>query len=116
MKKHLLLIALLYIVLAACKHQSGNSVIQKVQADSLVHHVDVYKGTLVETKGVIRHICGVDKRKMKLQSEGGRYIKIVPADTATCFDRDLYKRKLLVRGIVREERIKKRNRCTDGRR
>ncbi|MDD4141233.1 MAG: hypothetical protein PHR20_00330 [Bacteroidales bacterium] len=75
-----------------------------VSADSLVVNVDDFVGKEVQTEGYISHVCGVDGMKMKLKSDNGRVMVIVPADTAR-FDPSINKKRIKVSGIVQETRL-----------
>jgi hypothetical protein len=79
----------------------------KVSADSLISGIDKYNNTKVEVEGQVVHICGVDGRKMKLMTEAGGIIKIVPKDSLDNFDESLYKQRIKVQGIAKELRIEK---------
>jgi len=77
----------------------------KVPADSLVAHIDKYRDARVEVEGLVVHVCGVDGKKMKLMTESGAIIKIVPRDSSDSFDESFYKKTVKVRGIAKESRI-----------
>jgi hypothetical protein len=79
----------------------------KVPADSLVAHIDRYRDAGVEVEGLVVHVCGVDGRKMKLMTESGAIIKIVPRDSSGGFDETFYKKTVRVRGIAKESRIER---------
>jgi len=83
------------------------SQIYKMQADSLVKNIENYIYKSIETEGVIVHICGVDGKKMKLKTENGEIIKIVPKDSLNSFDESFYKKRVKIQGIVSEFRIDK---------
>jgi hypothetical protein len=101
----------IFVLAAALSLGFGNAsaspAFAKVPADSLVAHIDRYRDTGVEVEGVIVHVCGVDGRKMKLMTENGAIIKIVPRDSSGGFDGSLYKKRVKVQGIARESRIEK---------
>ena len=75
-----------------------------VPADSLVANIDKYVNTKVETEGLIAHICGVDRRKMKLMSDNREVITVIPNDTAS-FDYSLNRKRIRVYGLVKEDRL-----------
>lgn len=93
--------------LICCTSIKKNQEITKVVADSLIVNIDKYNGTKVETEGVIIHVCGVNGRKMKLKTESGEIIKIVPQDSLASFDKSFYKKRIRVQGFVKESRIEK---------
>ena len=79
--------------------------INKVHADSLIKNISFYENKKVETEGLIIHICSVDGKKMKLKTESGAIIKIVPQDSSTSFNDSLYNKRVRIYGIVKEFRI-----------
>ena len=102
------------IVLAAalslgcgCGDAQAGPAFAKVPADSLVAHIDKYRDTGVEVEGLVVHVCGVDGRKMKLMTEGGAIIKIVPRDSSGSFDESFHKKMVRVQGIAKESRIER---------
>ena len=94
-------------LLVCCNNKNTNQDITKVVADSLIVNIDKYRDTKVETEGVIVHVCGVDGGKMKLKTESGAIIKIVPNDSLSKFDASLYKKRIKVKGFVKEFRTEK---------
>ena len=58
-------------------------------------------------EGIVIHVCGVDGKKMKLSTENGSIIKILPKDSLTSFDKSFFKKKVKVQGLVNELRIGK---------
>jgi len=107
MKSRILIITLLMTLLICCNSIKKNQEIAKVVADSLIVHIDKYCETKVEIEGVIIHVCGVNGRKMKLKTESGAIIKIVPQDSLDNFDNSFYKKRIKVQGLVKESRIEK---------
>jgi hypothetical protein len=107
MKTRILLITLLMTLLICCNSIKPNQEITEVCADSLVVNIDKYCNTKVEIEGIIIHICSVNGRKMKLKTESGAIIKIVPQDSLNSFDKSFYKKRIKVQGIVKESRIEK---------
>ena len=90
-----------------CSNALTSPAFAKVPADSLVANIDKYHDTKVEVEGLVVHICSVDGRKMKLMTESGAIIKIVPGDSSSSFDRSFYKKMVRVHGIARESRIER---------
>ena len=88
----------------SCGIRISTAKIVFVHADSLVINVDNYVNTKVETEGLIAHVCGVDRRKMKLMSDNGEVITVIPHDT-TRFDYSLNRKRVRVYGLVKEERL-----------
>ena len=80
---------------------------EKVDAKNVIEHVDKYIGKLVETEGKIVHVCGVDKKKIKLMVENVGSIKIISEHADSEFDYDLNQKEVRVVGVVKEIRIKK---------
>jgi len=107
MKQLVLITAILYTFLVCCKITKPSKEVNKVDADSLVANIDKYRNTMVETEGVIIHICGVDGKKMKFKTESGAIIKIEPDDLHGSFDTSFYKKKVKVQGLVKEARFEK---------
>lgn len=105
MKSKILVIILLATLLACCNGIKNKHEIVKVAADSLVVNINKYNDTRVETEGVVIHICGAYGRKMKLRTESGAIIKIVPLDSLARFDTSFYKKRVRVQGLVKESRI-----------
>jgi hypothetical protein len=92
------------ISMANCGRRTASAQITFVPADNLIVNVDNYLNTRVETEGYIAHVCGVDRKKMKLMSENGEVIAIISRDT-TSFDFSLNKKRIKVSGLVEEERL-----------
>ncbi len=107
MKYITLTIALLVTIIILCSNIGIDNEIIKVDADSIVTNIDKYKGGKVETEGIIIHICGVDGRKMKLKTQSGAIIKIVSKDSLSSFNKEFFKKRIKVQGIVKEYRIEK---------
>jgi len=79
----------------------------RVSGVSLISGIEKYRDTKVEIEGYIVHICGVDGKKMKLMTDSGEIIKIIPKDSLGSFDESFYKKRVKVQGIVKESRIEK---------
>lgn len=77
MKQRLILLTTLFCVIYSAKTFSQSN---KLQADSLIKKIEYYLDKNIETDGVVIHICGVDGKKMKLQTDNGEIIKVVPKD------------------------------------
>ena len=77
-----------------------------VPADSLIMDIDKYAKRKVRTEGMIAHICGVNGRKMKMISDSGEVLVILPHDYIS-FDRSLAGKRISVYGFVFEERLHK---------
>ena len=105
MKTGLSIIVLAAALSLGCRDALTSPAFTKVSADSLVAHIDKYRDAGVEVEGLVVHICGVDGRKMKLMTENGAIIKIVPRDSSDSFDKSFYKKTVRVRGIAKESRI-----------
>lgn len=104
MKQRLILIITLICATYSTKTFSQ---INKLQADSLIKKIECYIDKSVEIDGIIIHICGVNGKKMKFQTDNGEIIKIVPKDSLNSFDASFYKRRVKIQGIVKEFRIDK---------
>lgn len=98
-------LALLLGTLAvSCGGRTASAQPGYVPADSLIANIDRYVDARVETEGVIAHVCGVDRKKMKLLSESGAVIAVIPHGTAS-FDRSLNRKRVKVYGLVKEVRL-----------
>ena len=107
MKINYLIISTILILLLSCNNFKTNKEVKNIPADSLVINIDQYLDKMVVTEGIIKHVCGVDKKKMKLKTEEGNIIKIIHQDSLHYFDKSLNKKKIRVQGIVKETRIEK---------
>lgn len=107
MKKDFFITILITIFMVGYENTSLSQVFKSINADSLVLNIDKYRNTKVEVEGIVIHICGVDGKKMKLKTESGAIIKIVPKDSLDNFDNLFYKKRVKVQGIVKEYRIEK---------
>lgn len=106
MRKIYLLIALLQIMLLSCI-TSTNHRIKKVNADLLINNFKKYSNRNIEIEGYIIHICGVDGMKMKLRTEKGEIIKIVPFDSTLKFDKSYYHKTIRIQGKITEYKLEK---------
>jgi hypothetical protein len=101
MKKLIPLLIVTGLLIYGC----GPKEVKIVSIDTLVSEIEKYDGELVETSGLVAHVCGVDMMKLKLKSESGNIVKVVLNDTTSSFDKKLYKKQLKVVGRVFETRI-----------
>ena len=85
----------------------GSCIDSIVSADNLIVNIDKYAKRTVRTEGFIAHICGVNGKKMKLMSDSGEVIVILPHDNSS-FDLSLYEKRIRVYGLVKEERLGKK--------
>lgn len=97
-------------ILASCTHaklpKQEEEVVQ-LPADSLVRHIGNYNRRLVKVEGTVIHICGVDGLKLKLRTDGGAIVKVIPSDLSSPFDRSLLSRRVRVEGFASELRTDK---------
>jgi hypothetical protein len=107
MKTTSLLTALLTTILLSCNNPKTNQSIEKVNADILLNNIENYSNRKIEIEGYIVHVCGVDGMKMKLKTENGEIIKIVPFDSTLKFDGSYYKKTIRVQGKITESRLVK---------
>ena len=77
-----------------------------VSADSLIVDIDKYARQKVKTEGLISHVCSYNGKKMKLKSDNGEVIVIIPHDNSS-FDHSLNGKRISVYGLVKEERLSK---------
>jgi len=101
---HVVLFLMFGVVAGSCGNRTLSAQIEFVPADSLIVNIDNYVNTKVETEGLIAHVCGVDRKKMKLMTESGEVVVIIPQDT-TSFDYSLNRKRIKVYGLVKEERL-----------
>ncbi|MCL2289901.1 MAG: hypothetical protein FWC34_04255 [Bacteroidetes bacterium] len=78
-----------------------------VEAKDIIEQLEIYIGKTIETEGKIVHVCGVDKKKMKLFVEDVGSINIIPEDAETAFDYNFNQKEIRVVGVVKEIRISK---------
>lgn len=105
MRYKALTIVFLWMILIACNKQETQEKYIKVDSDSLVLNIDKYRNTNIETEGIIAHVCGVDGKKMKLITKSGQIIKIIPRDSQTRFSKSFRKKRIIVKGQVKETRL-----------
>ena len=101
MKKHMLPIAVLLMALFACNNEKA----EKITIDTLIKEVELYEGKLIETEGLAVHFCGAGEKKLKLKSENGAIVKVVPANLLVTFHAKYNHKKLKVVGRVETKRI-----------
>jgi len=100
----------LYLILSTLIYTSCNLTPKQqettpIEADSLVLHINQFEGTLIETEATVAHVCGVNFQKMKLKTENGEIIKVIPSDSTETFDKSLTKKRVIIRGIARETKL-----------
>ena len=78
-----------------------------VPAKDIIEQIEKYVGKDVETEGKIVHVCGVNKKKMKLSVENGGSINIIPEDPNMEFDYNFNQKEVKIIGVVKEIRIPK---------
>jgi hypothetical protein len=78
-----------------------------VSADNLIANIDKYVKRKVKIEGYIAHICGFNGKKMKMMSDNGEVIVIIPHDNNR-FDASLSEKRISVYGMVKEERLSKK--------
>lgn len=105
MRRNIILIILITVFFICCNNHVKKNDFTRISADSLVSQIDKYNNVKVELEGVIVHICGVNGKKMKLETESGSIIKIVPKDSLLCFDTSFFNKRVRVKGIAKENRI-----------
>jgi len=91
--------------LFGCTSPNTHNGIKEVNADELVENIDAYIDSRLVTEGTIVHICSVDGKRMKLKTDRGVIIKIVPFDPTQSFDTLFYKKRVAIQGVVKESRI-----------
>lgn len=100
-----LLLLLTTLIYTSCNLTQKQQVVTPIQADSLVLNIHQFDRKLVETQGTVAHVCGVDFQKMKLKTENGEIIKVVPSDSTETYDKSLTKKRVIIRGIARETKL-----------
>lgn len=96
--------SLLFLALS-CSYQKKKETIYPVNADSLLINVHQFEGELIETEATVAHVCGVEFKKMKLRTDSGAIIKLIPADSTDTFDKSLVKKRIKLQGRVHEMRL-----------
>jgi hypothetical protein len=94
----------LIVLLSSTKHAE----IERVEAKNIIEHVEKHIGKMVETEGKIVHVCGVDKKKMRIFVEDVGYIQIIPENSSVAFDYDFNQKEIKVVGVVKEIRVYKK--------
>jgi hypothetical protein len=107
MNSRILMVILLTTLLICCTRIKNDQEIARIAADSLIVNIDNYCETKVEIEGVIIHVCGVNGKKMKLRTESGAIIKIVPRDSLGRFEKSFHKKRVKIQGLVKESRIER---------
>lgn len=107
MNKKLLLLVLLMLFYLCGNSQDIIPNVEKVNADSLINHVENYLDKKIEIEGSVVHVCGVDGKKIKLKTKGGEIIKIVPLDSTLHFDKSYNGKTVIVQGKITQYKLEK---------
>ncbi|MCT4614984.1 MAG: hypothetical protein N4A49_08945 [Marinifilaceae bacterium] len=83
----------------------NNNPYQKANIDDIVNNIDQYKGKLIETSGKVLHVCGVDFKKLKLQSKNKNIIKVTAFNKQEIFSKTLNNKEIKIKGVVTEHKI-----------
>jgi len=105
MKPFFTFIAVAFLCMQSFSQDHPSSKVEYVEAKDLIERVEEYISKTIETEGKIVHVCGVDKKKMKLFVEGIGAINIIPEDADTAFDYNFNQKEIKVVGVVKEIRI-----------
>ncbi|WP_133249980.1 hypothetical protein [Marinifilum breve] len=103
MKKYILVVPVLLIALFACKQEKA----KKISIDKLVNSAEQFEGKRVETQGMAVHFCGAGKKKLKLKSENGSVVKVIPSNLLLHFSAKLNHKKLKIVGRVETKRVER---------
>lgn len=101
MQKFSLVLVVVAVMLFGC----SNSEVRNVSIDELVHNTKEFIDKKIYVEGTVVHVCGVDQKKIKLRSESGKIVKVVPMDSTAVFDKSLNRKKVRFTGIVKEFRV-----------
>jgi hypothetical protein len=82
----------------------GNTI---VPADNLIANIDKFVKRKIKTEGLITHVCGFNGMRMKMMSDNGDVLVIIPHDSNR-FDSSLNEKRLIVYGLVKEARLSKK--------
>ena len=107
MKTKISLISLFLLLAFASKGQQPVDLYTQISIDKLISKAAEFEGKKVQLIGLVDHMCGVDGKKMKLKSGSGAVIKVVPNKAEDCFDLNLKKQLVSVKGVVELIRIDK---------
>jgi hypothetical protein len=99
-KLNLFLIPIAIFALLGCQKTQKQETALLADADSIILDAQKYQGTEVITEGKVVHICGVDYRKIKLKTERGGIIKVIPGDPLFKYDKTLMGKWVRVKGIL----------------
>lgn len=101
MKKPIFL--LLLVALFVCNHEKA----KKRSIDELAKAAEQFEGKRVETEGMAVHFCGAGKKKLKLKSEKGSVVKVVPSNLLLHFTARYNHKRLKVVGRVETRRVER---------
>lgn len=107
MKKFITVLSVSILILTLYVNISAQTEFIRIESDILIDNHDRYLNKRVETEGVIVHICSVDGKKMKFRADNGAIIKIVSSTQGHSFKKSLYKKRVVVKGVLRVNRINK---------
>lgn len=99
-KLNLFLIPLIIFIFLGCRKTQKQETPLLVNADNVISEPQKYLGTEILTEGKVVHICGVDYRKIKLKTESGEIIKVIPRDPLFKYDKALQGKRIRVQGVV----------------
>lgn len=102
-KKHILLLSILIIALFACNQERA----KKLSLDKLVNGAEQFEGKRIETEGMAVHFCGAGKKKLKLKSEEGSVVKVIPSNSLLHFSARYNHKKLKIVGRVETRRVER---------
>ncbi|WP_282016115.1 hypothetical protein [Marinifilum flexuosum] len=102
-KKYILLLSILIIALFACNQERA----KKLSLDKLVNGAEQFEGKRIETEGMAVHFCGAGKKKLKLKSEEGLVVKVIPSNLLLHFSAKYNHKKLKIAGRVDIERVER---------
>lgn len=90
-------------VLVSCTENKA----EKVAIDSLVNNADQYANKAIEVEGMAVHYCGANNKKLKLKSENGAVLKVVPANLLVPFHNKFNHKKLRIVGRIETKKVEK---------
>lgn len=73
--------------------------------DKIIESIEMYQNKTIYAEGTAVHLCGVDKKKLKLRSDGGKMVKVIWSDSTKVFDKNLKENRIWIKGKVVEARI-----------
>jgi len=106
--KSLLFLLVITLVISSCRNSSSTTN-QPVylDSDSLIVKIDDLNNTKVQIEGTIVHICGVDGKKIKLQTNQGKVIGVISQSDNLIFSKSYFQQQVRVTGIAKETRLNK---------